>query len=172
MDVYLVRKPIFDRRQQVMAYEILGRAQSSDSEEISLTSPPSCVIADVVLLIGLDRITRGKKAFIRCDPNAVTEEMKTQLPPSRVVIEVLGQKQIDDVFIASCKRLKDAGYELALGDLALGPDGMQQIFDLIDFFRIDFGTSPARVTQGLLEQAASAGIRLVHWKPSSSVMFL
>jgi c-di-GMP-related signal transduction protein len=161
MDVYLVRKPIFDRRQQVMAYEILGRAQSSDSEEISLTSPPSCVIADVVLLIGLDRITRGKKAFIRCDPNAVTEEMKTQLPPSRVVIEVLGQKQIDDPLIASCKRLKDAGYELALGDLALGPDGMQQIFDLVDFFRIDFGTSPARVTKNFLEQAASAGVQLL-----------
>jgi c-di-GMP-related signal transduction protein len=161
MDIYLVRKPIFDRQQQVIAYEILGRAQLPDSEEISLTSLPTCVAADVVLLIGLHRITRGKKAFIRCDPNAVTEEMKTQLPPSMVIIEVLGQDQPDDLLVAACKRLKDAGYRLALGDHVLGPAGRQQVFDLIDFLRIDFGASHSTVSKTLFDQAAARGIQLL-----------
>ena len=47
MDVFLVRKPIFDRRQSVFAYEILYREQQPHSQEgplhqMAAVSPATC----------------------------------------------------------------------------------------------------------------------------------
>jgi c-di-GMP-related signal transduction protein len=62
--IYLARQPIFDRRQKVVAYELLYRANEDNVNlETDGNLATSEVISSSFLNIGLDKITRGKKAY-------------------------------------------------------------------------------------------------------------
>ena len=64
MEVYLARQPIFDRRQKVVAYELLYRTSKDNynpKKDGNLAT--SEVISSSFLNIGLDRISRRKNAF-------------------------------------------------------------------------------------------------------------
>jgi c-di-GMP-related signal transduction protein len=139
MDVFLIRQPIFDRRQNVFAYEILCRSQQADCVECSAGQPAApSTIANALLLIGLQRISSGKKAFIGCSPTVITADLEAHLPAPMVVIEVLKAAEPDGLFVDSCTRLKAAGYQLSLGEAALRQDSMARMVDLVDFVKIDF----------------------------------
>jgi c-di-GMP-related signal transduction protein len=58
------------------------------------------------------------------------------LPPDRVVIEILETVHIDDELIAACRRLKYAGYLLALDDFQDDP-AWQPLVSLADFIKVD-----------------------------------
>jgi c-di-GMP-related signal transduction protein len=140
MQVILVRQPIFDHQQNVFAYEILYRAEQRDSADGSVPLPAAISTStDAALLLGLNRITRGKKAFIRCSAHTNITDVDVGLPANMVVVEVLDEVELDDRFIDACKGLRAAGYQLALGDFALRLDPMHPVFDLVDFIRVDQG---------------------------------
>ena len=62
MDIFVARQPIFNRQQEVYAYELLYRSginkfySSLDGDQAS-----SEVITNSFLLIGLETLTRGKR---------------------------------------------------------------------------------------------------------------
>jgi c-di-GMP-related signal transduction protein len=162
MDVFLVRQPIFDRQENVFAYEILRRSHPPDSVEYSMMEPAATgTIVDAVLIAELNRITRGRKAFIQCSADSITAGPELQLPAPMMVIEVLEEVQPDDLFIESCKRLKDAGYQLTLGDFALKLENMHPILDLVDFIRIDFQELSTTEMKTNIGRAVSGEIKLL-----------
>lgn len=65
MEIYVARQPIFNRNQEVFAYELLYRSgvnkfySTLNGDQASFE-----VITNSFLLIGLETLTRGKKAFV------------------------------------------------------------------------------------------------------------
>ncbi len=162
MDVFLVRKPIFDRQQSVFAYEILYRAQQPSSVESpfnqAVTSIPD---TDTVLYPELHRITRGRKAFIRYGAEALPTDCEALLPAPMVIVEIL--EEIDPVamFIESCRKLKAAGFQLALGDFTLRLDSTHPLLDLVDFIKIDFSERGTPEIKPVIDRIASRGIKFL-----------
>ncbi|MDD3802509.1 MAG: diguanylate phosphodiesterase, partial [Desulfuromonas thiophila] len=63
-DVFIGRQPIFDRRIQVYAYELLYRDGYVGYARINDVDQASCdVLANVLLEIGLENIVGPHKAF-------------------------------------------------------------------------------------------------------------
>ena len=90
MDVFVARQPIFNRQQEVYAYELLYRAGANKFySELNGDRASSEVITNSFLLIGLETLTRGKKAFINFTKNLLEEEIATFLPVKHVVVEIL-----------------------------------------------------------------------------------
>ncbi|MFZ5642927.1 MAG: EAL and HDOD domain-containing protein [Bacillota bacterium] len=138
MNKYLARQPIFDKNQEVFAYELLYR--SGQCDEYSNTDGDQAtteVITSSLLLIGLDTLTRGKKAFINFTRNLLENGVADLLPNELVVIEILENIEPDEKILKACKLLKEKGYLLALDDFSYDHK-FKPLIDLADIIKVDF----------------------------------
>lgn len=138
MNHFVARQPIFDQNQEVSAYELLYRSELYNG----YTNPDgdratTDVITNSLLLIGLDTLTRGKKAFINFTRNLLENEVATLLPTGLTVIEILEDIEPDEKILEACKRLKKMGYQLALDDFTYDHK-FKPLIELADIIKVDF----------------------------------
>jgi c-di-GMP-related signal transduction protein len=134
----VARQPIFDRRGQVFAYELLFRpSQSASASGVSSDDATARVIVDSLLSIGLDTLTGGKRAFINLTRETLVSGAATLLPADKVVIELLEDLQPDDEVRQACTALKKAGYSLALDDFAYS-NPSAELLQFADYVKVDF----------------------------------
>jgi c-di-GMP-related signal transduction protein len=94
---------------KVFGYELLFRDgmenyfRSSDPEAASRST------LDSSLLMGLDVLCNGSRAFINCTRDTLLKDYVTLLPSSQTVVEILETVEPDDLVMAACQRLKEAG---------------------------------------------------------------
>jgi len=116
--IFIARQPIFKRNMRVFAYELLFRSglanffdPRQDGEEAS-----SKVITNSFLLIGIAKVTGGKKAFINFTEDMVLSGYPTLFPNRDAVIEILEDVRVTEEVVAACRELVAQGYVLALDD--------------------------------------------------------
>ncbi len=158
MHIFLVRQPIFDRQQQVFAYELQCHPSRDNSVSGVLAALSPSIIVEKVLSIGLTRITGGKKVFIASNANAVAAFLEFSLPAAVVVIQRLEDVPQIEAFTESCRKLKAAGYQLALGECGGQVDGSHPILELVDYVRIDLRKLDSTAAKVSKEQAVSRTI--------------
>ena len=140
--VFVARQPIFHRAKNVHGYELLFR--SGRENRYDGTDGDACtldVIANSFATIGLDELTAGHRGFINFTRNLLLQDVVNLLPPDQVTVEVLENINPDEEVLAACRRLKDAGYTLALDDFVL-TDPNHPLLDLADIVKIDFMATP------------------------------
>lgn len=125
--VFLARQPIFDRDGRVRGYEMLFR----DGIE-------STLLGDTDRLQGFEwaTLTRGRDAWINCTRHVLLSGWYEALPPENTVVELLEDVEPDGVVLAACRRLKEAGYRLALDDFWWRPE-MAPLVELADIVKVD-----------------------------------
>ncbi len=133
---FVARQPILDRAQKVFGYELLFRNGiedyfSADDAEVAARST-----LDSSLLFGLNTLCHNSRAFVNCTHEMLLKDLVTLLPPSQTVVEILETVEPDDRVIAACKRLKAAGYLIALDDFA--PNDPRAILsEFADIIKVD-----------------------------------
>lgn len=138
MEVFIARQPIFDRNMKVYGYELLFR--SGKDNFYSGTNPEdatSQVIVNSFLIIGIDKITGGKKAFINFTEKLLLNETPLILPKTHTVIEILEDVRPLDCIIEKCNKYKKQGYTLALDDFNLLSQNIK-LLPLCDIIKVDF----------------------------------
>ena len=131
---FIARQPIFDRDRRVIGYELLFR--QSEVNAFDGSDPDAAtrsVITDAMLLHGLNTLTGPHKAFINFSANLLGSDCALVLPKDRTVIEILETVEPSPDVLASCLRLKEAGYCLALDDVgsSIRPEAFQNLVDII-----------------------------------------
>lgn len=138
METYVARQPIFDKQQNVFAYELLHRSGlynsflNSDGDQAT-----SELITNSLLVIGFSTLTRGKMAFVNFTKNLLEQDIATILPPQFTVIEILEDIEPDESLLRACKKLKNMGYLLALDDFVYH-EKYKLLIELADIIKIDF----------------------------------
>ncbi len=91
MDVFVARQPIFDLDKNVVAYELLFRTSLDNFNDINLDGDKSTanLISNSFFLIGLDTITKQKKAFINFTKELLITKAPTIKPNNLISVEVL-----------------------------------------------------------------------------------
>lgn len=138
MDIFVARQPIFNRLQQLFAYELLFR-DSYDNNYRCVNGDQATidVICNSFFAIGIDTITGGKRAFINFTENLLLQEIPLLLSKNSVVVEILETVEPTPEVIAICKKLKHAGYVIALDDFVFHPK-FSPLLDIADIIKIDF----------------------------------
>ena len=151
-EVHVARQPIFDRKQNVVAYELLFRGKNStnlyDGTDGDLATQE--VISNSFLVIGIAQISGDKKAFINFTENALKRNMALMLPKDLVAIEVLESVEATAEIIKCCKELKEKGYSLVLDDFVFSPSYMPLIL-LADIIKVDYRATTYEDRKKLLE---------------------
>lgn len=117
MKVFVARQAIFNRKKQVVAYELLFRDGTSNSfPNISDDAATAKLIMDNQLNLGTRYLTSGKKALINIGPDALKQQLAQFLPAHDVILELL--ETIDPTVenYELVRELFHSKYQLALDD--------------------------------------------------------
>jgi len=132
---YVARQPIVDRDEKVFGYELLFRdglenAFTGDSDEASRAT------LDRSLLMGLDVLCDGHRAFVNCTRDTLIKGLVMLLPAASTVVEVLETVPSDPDVLAACRHLKEAGYEIALDDFVAN-DPRESLVEIADIIKVE-----------------------------------
>jgi c-di-GMP-related signal transduction protein len=133
---FVARQPILTREEKVFGYELLFRNgvdeyfRNTDAETASRST------LNTSMLIGLDVLCDRRRAFINCTREVLLKDYVTLLPSAQTVVEILETVPADDLVLAACQRLKEAGYLIALDDFATC-DPRECLIDLADIIKVD-----------------------------------
>lgn len=161
MDAFIARQPIFDRRLKVHAYELLFRSGLADFfDHPDPDQASSKVIADSLLLPGLDSLTHGLPAFVNVTRELLVGEGIALLPPGRTGIEVLEQIEPDREVLEACRRLRARGYRILVDDYVSGSP-WEPWLDLADVVKVDVLATRPDERAALAKRFAKGGPRLL-----------
>jgi c-di-GMP-related signal transduction protein len=153
---FVARQPILGQDEKVFGYEILFRDGVEDYFRCDDPEAASRSTLDTSLLMGLDVLSDGRRAFINCTRDMLLKDYMTLLPSSQAVVEILESVEPDDLVMAACQRLKTAGYMIALDDFVEN-DPRQPLTDFADILKVDVRTTTP-------EQRATLMKRYGPWK--------
>ena len=139
---FVARQPILTADEKVFGYELLFRDGVEDFFSHPDADAASRSTLNTSMLLGLDVLCDGRRAFINCTREILLKEYITLLPSGQAVVEVLETVLADDLVVAACRRLKEAGYAIALDDFAVN-DPREVLTDLADIIKVDLRATSA-----------------------------
>ncbi len=147
---YVARQPIFDREEKVFGYELLFRdglenAFHGDSDEASRAT------LDRSLLMGLDVLCDGRRAFVNCTRDTLIKGLVMLLPSTMTVVEVLESVPPDPDVIAACRALKEAGYMIALDDFVAN-DPRAPLAEMADIIKVEMQLTSPEQRAAMIQQ--------------------
>ena len=150
---FVARQPVFDRLQKVFGYEILFRNGVEDYFNADPDLAARSTL-DTSLLLGMSKLCDNRRAFVNCTREILFKDLLTLLPASQTVAEILETVEPEDRVIAACKRLKDAGYMIALDDFAPN-DPRIALCEYADIIKVDVRATKPEERAGMMRQFGS-----------------
>jgi c-di-GMP-related signal transduction protein len=161
LEKFVARQPILDQRLRLYGYELLFRSGAENffrpefSERASST-----VMVDSFLLHGMESLIGGKRGFFNCTRDTLVNEYAVLLPRDRVVLEILETVEPDEDVLDACRKLKHAGYMLALDDFDAN-NKFKTFTELADIIKIDFAINKPESRRYLAQKYLRPGIKLL-----------
>jgi len=153
---FVARQPILTRDEKVFGYELFFRNGVDEYLRDVDVETASRSTLNTSMLIGLDVLCDRKRAFINCAREVLLKDYVTLLPSAQTVVEILETVPGDDLVLAACQRLREAGYLIALDDFATA-DPREALIDFADIIKVDL----RRVS---LDEAAGIAQRFGPWR--------
>ena len=139
---FVARQPILTTNEKVFGYELLFRDGIEDFFRSSDPDAASRSTLNTSMLMGLDVLCDGHRAFVNCTREILLKDYMTLLPSEQTVVEVLETVPADDLVVAACRRLKEAGYTIALDDFGVNHP-REALTDLADIIKVDLRATSA-----------------------------
>jgi EAL and modified HD-GYP domain-containing signal transduction protein len=156
---FVARQPILDRSQNVFGYELLFRNGVEDyfnaDPELAARST-----LDSSLLYGINMLCDRRRAFVNCTREVLFKDLITLLPPHQTVAEILETVEPEDRVIAACKRLKAAGYLIALDDFAPN-DPRIPLVEFADIIKVDIRATRPEERAGMMRRFGSPACKML-----------
>jgi c-di-GMP-related signal transduction protein len=156
---FVARQPILDRMQKVFGYEILFR----NGVENYFNADPELACRstlDSSLLFGIEALCDHRRGFVNCTAEVLFKDLLTLLPPDQTVAEILETVEPEDRVIAACKRLKTAGYMIALDDFAPN-DPRLPLVEFADIIKVDVRATKPEERAGMIRRFASPKCKML-----------
>jgi c-di-GMP-related signal transduction protein len=96
----------------------------------------SKIMLDSSLIMGLDVLCNGGRAFVNCTRDMLLKDYVTPSPSSQTEVKILESVDPDDLVMAACQRLKEGGYMIALDHFA-AEDKREPLTDIAGIIKVD-----------------------------------
>ena len=142
MKVYSARQAILNRKENVVAYELLYRGGPENIfPNIDPHKATSKLVMRTHLSQGLSVVTSGKPALINFSEESILTGLPLILPPKEVMIEILETVTPSDEVYQACLTLYHQGYHLALDDFVYKPE-WNRFLKLVKLIKFDIQATP------------------------------
>lgn len=114
-DIAIARQPILDPDWNLAGYELLYRAQP-DGQQRSPEAMTASVLLNGLCDIGLDNLVGSHSAYLNVTRDFLLDVGPWELPPDRIVLELLENQRVDKRLLTVLGRAREQGFEIALDD--------------------------------------------------------
>jgi len=167
---FVARQPIFTADERVFGYELLFRDGVEDYFCAPDADAASRATLSTSMLTGLDVLCDGRRAFINCTRDVLLKEYVTLLPARQMVVEILENVPPDELVMAACLRLKDAGYLIALDDFVVN-DARAPLTHLADIIKVDLTLTRLDQAAGMVKRHGSPRCQMLAEKVETREQF-
>jgi EAL and modified HD-GYP domain-containing signal transduction protein len=169
---YLVgRQPILNRREELVAYELLFRSAASRTADVRDSSfATASVIVNTLTGFGIEDILGNRKGFINLGLEILMDDALNILPSKVVVLELLETLQVTPHLVERCRSLKRCGFSLALDDHVYSP-AYHELYGIVDIVKVDLVQTPLAVLEGMLEPLKRYQLQLLAEKVETQEEF-
>ena len=168
---FVARQPILTVDEKVFGYELLFRDGVEDFFRHDDPDQASRSTLNTAMLLGLDVLCDGRRAFVNCTRDILLKDYITLLPSEKAVVEVLETVPADDLVVAACRRLKESGYTIALDDFAVN-DPREALTDLADIIKVDIRATSAADAAAMVKRYGPWRCRMLAEKVETREEFL
>lgn len=156
MQYFLSRHAIFDQKMKVFGYELsfcsgLDTVTKGDQQT-------SQVIMESFLLIGMEKITSGKKAFIQFSRNLLVNEFTKIFPKEILAVQIGKDIKVDDKVIDAVKEIKSQGYLIVLDDYSF-QDEIVSLTQFADIIKVDSIKMGDYIKASIIQKLKPYGIK-------------
>jgi EAL and modified HD-GYP domain-containing signal transduction protein len=137
MESFVTRQPVFDINLKIFAYDLLYRKGFDNTFFNGFDKASSSIINTSFFSIGINELTRNKKAIIKFTSNLLHKQIATLFPKKKLLIELPNNIEINDQLLVSCEKLKREGYEFVFDNFSLS-DLDNPILNFLDFIKVNF----------------------------------
>ena len=136
--IFIGRQPILDRREQVVAYELLYRDSATSNRAVFGDSRMAAtkIMTQTFSSMGADAILGPYTGYINVDRATLLGDLVSSLPRDRVMIEILEDIEADEEVIAACRQLRRDGFKIALDDW-VSRDPREPLLELVHTVKVD-----------------------------------
>ena len=137
MYAYIAYQPIFNRRREIVGYELLYRDGSENVAHITNNDEATKkVVSEMVTLFQLNRMTDGFLA-VNFTRNLIMDDFVLKLEPQKIVVQVKNTVYMDGELEDKIRALRERGYIIALKNY-LGEERLRPYLYLFDMIRVNF----------------------------------
>jgi EAL and modified HD-GYP domain-containing signal transduction protein len=149
-EVLVTRQPIFDKKKDVYAYQLLFKPGFGEQAKLRREADEEALKAvDGFLLNGLKTLSGGKKAFVNFNSDMIVTEFPLMFPSKLLGVEMRNKPEIGQKVTNALKKIKKAGYPLMLEDAEYPADdeAAVSLLQLADIIGSDFRSTdlPERI---------------------------
>ena len=142
MDTYVVRRPIIDRTQKIVAYEVLYLQDSTSLYNQSDAGAAQAIISFFTQVDGTEFLG-GKDAFLTFTPNLIMRNVPKIFDEKKLIIQIEENILINPEALAILREYKQKGYRIAL----INFDFNNRILDIlpdVDILKLNYQTTPEK----------------------------
>ena len=160
--VHIGRQPIYDRDGHVVAYELLFRGDSEETEASRRSLyATSQIIVNAFTEFGLEQIVGSRMCFINLTRDFLTGDLPVPFEPGQAVLEIVETVDVDDAVLAGVSRLVDLGYPVSISSEAAG-DGYFELRRLATYIKVDvLERDRERIEATVAELRQFPGVKLI-----------
>jgi EAL and modified HD-GYP domain-containing signal transduction protein len=153
MNVYSARQSIFNRKLNVIAYELFFRSGENNFYPAGTNDhdATSKLISRTHFNKGLVQITSGKPALINFSEESLIKGLPLLLNPQDIMIEILETVTPSDEIYEICRDLYKKGYSLALDDFIYKKE-WKRFLKLVKVIKFDIMETPLDKIAPLITQ--------------------
>ncbi|MEZ7198124.1 EAL and HDOD domain-containing protein [Pseudodesulfovibrio karagichevae] len=149
--MFIARQPVFTPDESVWGYELLFRSGHDNEAVIDDESQATASVIADGLTLATEGMDPAARILINFPEKLLVEDAGFALPRERCVVEILENVRPGKETLAAARRLKDAGYTLAVDDF-FGQDELRPFVELADIVKMDIlalDADPARIKAGM-----------------------
>jgi len=137
VDVFIARRPIFDRMNRVFGYKLVHSSLSEPSSDENSFDSALQLIDNSLLVFDLETLSGGKKLFFTFTNEALDSGCAELLPKAHVVIDLHPSVSEDEKVVAQCRELRSAGYDICAPVFG-ATDVSKSLVELANLVSLDF----------------------------------
>ena len=149
--VFVARQPVFHPDETVWGYELLFRSGQTNMAQVADGSQATASVIADGLTMAIEGMAPGSRILINFPEQLLVDDVGFALPRETCVVEILEDVKPSKKTLAATRRLKDAGYTIAVDDF-FGQPSLLPFLELADIVKLDIlelESDPVRVSAAL-----------------------
>jgi len=141
-EFFLARQPILNRKQGLVAYELLFRNAASGPARITSDLNATASVIAHAAQLGIDKVIGDAAGFLNVEAAVLMSDIFAFLPREKVVLEVLEATQLTQNLAHRIAELAQQGFRFALHDATVRKQDIAALLPYVDILKINLQDVP------------------------------